>query len=63
MIAEAVLIAEGSSTKKESRAKSAAPYLLTDTPPQNHTPNIPVSGTLTHEFYKFNLIFGASKLP
>jgi hypothetical protein len=32
MIAEAVLIAEGSSTKKESRAKSAAPYLLTDIP-------------------------------
>ena len=31
MIAEAVLIAEGSSTKKESGAKSAAPYLLTDT--------------------------------
>jgi hypothetical protein len=30
MIAEAVPIAEGPSTKKESRAKSAAPHLLTD---------------------------------
>jgi hypothetical protein len=30
MIAEAVLIAEDPSTKKESRAKSAAPYLSID---------------------------------
>jgi hypothetical protein len=30
MIAEAAPIAEDPSTKKESRAKSAAPYLLTD---------------------------------
>ena len=31
MIAEAAPIAEDPSTKKENRAKSAAPYLLTDT--------------------------------
>ena len=31
MIAEAVPIAEDPSTKKENGAKSAAPYLLTDT--------------------------------
>jgi hypothetical protein len=34
MIAEAVLTAEDPLTRKESRAKSAAPYLLTDTLPQ-----------------------------
>jgi hypothetical protein len=39
MIAEAVLIAEGPLTKKEIRAKSAAPYLLTDTLPQNPKPD------------------------
>ena len=42
MIAEAVLIAEGPLTKKEIRAKSAAPYLLTDTLPQNYKPDSPV---------------------
>jgi hypothetical protein len=42
MIAEAVLIAEGPLIKKESRAKSAAPFLLTDTLPQNHKPDIAV---------------------
>jgi hypothetical protein len=39
MIAEAAPIAEDPSTKKESRAKSAAPYLLSRPLPENQTPD------------------------